>query len=192
MLRRAVASIEESLAIELERGDQVGAASSHFQLGKLLRMLGDLSKAEEQLLRSLAIVEPLNLPDIWKDYAQLAEIAEARGDAEAAAAWAAKRDAKLEEVRRLAGGDGGPTVLPEQAAQAFLGLAQAVYAVRASGGELPAEVAEVLAQLAGQGEPLASAGGFLRAVAEGGSPAVPAGLPEPLGKIFQGLLASLV
>ena len=70
-------------------------------------------------------------------------------------------------------------------------MAQAVYAARTSGGEFLAEVAEVLAQLAGQPEPLASAGAFLRAVAEGGSPSVPVGLPELLAKIFGGLRASL-
>ncbi len=190
LLRRAVASIEESLAIWLELGDQVHAATSHSQFGILHRMLGDLDRAEEQHRKALEIREPLNLPYVFKDYHGLAEIAEARGDAEAAAAWSAKRDAKREEARRLAGGD-GPAALPEQAAQAFMGLAQAVYATRASGGEVPAEVAEVLAQLAGQDEPLASAGRFLRAVADGGSPAVPGGLPEPLGKLFGGLLASL-
>ena len=89
------------------------------------------------------------------------------------------------------GGSGDSAALPQEVAGAFLGLAQTVYAVRASGGELPAEIAEALAHLAGQPEPLASAGVFLRAVAEGGAPAVPSGLPEPLSKIFGGLLASL-
>jgi tetratricopeptide (TPR) repeat protein len=189
LLRRAVASIETSLAIKLERNDQVGAASSYFQVGVLHQMLGDLDRAEEQLRKALQIHEPLNLPDVWKTYAILADVAEARGDAEAAAAWAAKRDAKREELRRLAGG--GSATLPEEVTQAFLALAQTVYAARTSGGELPAEIAEVLAQLAGQSEPLASAGSFLRAVAAGGSPPVPSGLPEPLAKIFGGLLASL-
>ncbi len=191
LLRRAVRSIEESLDIKLKRNDQMAAASSHFQLGVLHRMLGDLDQAEEQLLKGLAIFEPIKVPDLLKVYAQLAEVAEARDDAEAAAMWAAKRDAKREELRRLAGNDGGPTTLPDQATQAFLGLAQAVYAVRAAGGELPVELAEVLAQLDGQDEPLASAGAFLRAVAEGGSPGVPAGLPEPLVKIFRGLSEAL-
>ncbi len=191
LLRQAVGSIEESLAIELERKNDLGAAQSYFQIGKLLHMLGDLERAERQLLKGLAIVEPLGLPDVWMDYGELAKVAEARGDAEAAATWAAKRDAKLEEVQRLAGGGDSPAALPEQAAQALLGLAQAVYAVRTLGGEVPPQVAEVLAQLDEQAEPLASAGGFLRAIAEGGSPAVPSGLPEPLPQIFGGLLASL-
>ena len=191
VLRRAVASIERSLAIHTERNDEVNMGSSHFQLGVLCRKLGDLGKAEAQILKGLKIYESLNLPDTWKFYGNLAEIAEAHNDAEAAAAWTAKRDAKLAELEHLAGGDASSSALPEQAAQAFLGLAQAVYAVRTSSGELPAEVAEVLAQLSGQPEPLASAGAFLRAVAKGGSPSVPVGLPEPLAKIFGGLLASL-
>lgn len=45
--------------------------------------------------------------------------------------------------------------------------------------------------LEGQAEPLASAGAFLRGVAEGGSLAVPEHLPEPLPQIFRGLLAAL-
>lgn len=191
LLRRAVASIEESLGIELERNNQVGAADSHSQLGILHRMLGDLNQSEEQHLKALQISEPLNLRGVVREYHGLAEIAEARGDAEAAAEWAAKRDSKLKELERLAGGDEASPALPEQAAQAFLGLAQAVYATRTSGGDLPADLTEVLAQLADQPGPLASAGVFLRSVAEGGSPPLPSGLPEPLAKILGGLLASL-
>ena len=189
-LRRAVASIETSLEIELRRGDQVNAASSYFQLGVLHRKLQDFGRAQEHLLLGLAIVEPLGLPDLWKDYGILAEVAEASGDAEAAAEWKAKRDAKLAEVQQRAG-SGRMGALPEKVAQAFMALAQGVHAIRASGAELPLELGETLAQLKAQPEPLASAGSFLRAVADGGSPPVPASLPEPLPKIFGGLLASL-
>jgi tetratricopeptide (TPR) repeat protein len=103
LLRRAVASVEESLAIELKSEDRVGAASSDSQLGVLHRMLGDLDRAEVHLLKSLGVRESLNLPDVWKDYHGLANVAEARGDSEAAAAWQAKCDAKRAELERLRG-----------------------------------------------------------------------------------------
>ena len=185
-----MASIKTSLEIRLRRGDQVNAASSYFQLGVLYGKLQDFGKAQEHLLLGLAIVEPLSLPNLWKFYGILAEVAEASGDSDSAAEWKVKRDAKLAEVQRLAG-SGGIRALPEKVAQSFMGLAQTVYATRASGAELPLELGETLAQLKAQPEPLASAGSFLRAVADGGSPPVPAGLPEPLPKIFGGLLASL-
>ncbi|MCG8455272.1 MAG: hypothetical protein MI919_03255, partial [Holophagales bacterium] len=154
----------------------------------LHRLLGNLDQAEKQLTQGLRIIEPLDHPEIWKDYGELAKVAEARGDAKAAADWTAKRDAKLTELRKLEGGSAG---LPEEAAKAFLGLARAVYAVRTSGEEVPPDMAELLAHLDSQGEPLASAGAFLRSVVEGGSPTVPPGLPEPLPQIFAGLLESL-
>lgn len=192
LLRRAVASIEQSLTLHLERKNQVGAAASHFQIGVLHSMLGDLDRAENQLLEGLRISESLKLPAVYKDYNALAKVAEARGDDEAAAMWSAKRDATHAEARVRARGDGGGQVtLSEKAAHAFLGLAQAVHAVRTSEDEMPAEIVEMLAQLAGQSEPLGSAGVFLETFARGGSPTVPAGLPEPLPKILGGLLASL-
>ncbi len=50
---------------------------------------------------ALLIYEPLNLPSVHMTYGSLAEIARARGDAEAAAEWQAKRDAKIAELERL-------------------------------------------------------------------------------------------
>lgn len=107
LLRRAVVLGEESLSIRLKREDRVEASSSYFQLGVLYRMLGDLDRAEEHLMESLKVDESLNLPDVWKVYGNLAQVAEARGNAEAAAAWQAKRDAKLAELERLRGGGSG-------------------------------------------------------------------------------------
>lgn len=112
-LRRAVASIEESLAIDLERNDQLGAAASYFQLGVLYQLMGDLEAAERNALRSLHIAEALDQPDVYKDYDHLADLAAERGNDTAAAEWAAKRDAKLAELieRRGDGGVGGPKVM---------------------------------------------------------------------------------
>jgi tetratricopeptide (TPR) repeat protein len=103
LLRRAVASVEESLAIWLKREDRVRAASSDFQLGVLHRMLGDLDRAEVHLLKGLETFESLDLPNVWKVYGNLADVSEARGDSEAAAAWQAKCDAKRAELERLRG-----------------------------------------------------------------------------------------
>jgi tetratricopeptide (TPR) repeat protein len=100
-LRRAVASVQESLAIRLELQDQVGAALSYGQLGVLYRMLGDLDEAEASLHASLQIHEALGLTDVWKNYRDLAEVARARGDEEAAVHWQAKCDTKRAELDRL-------------------------------------------------------------------------------------------
>jgi len=105
-LRRAVASVEESLAIDLEMQDQVGAASSYSQLGFLHRMLGELGQAEEYSRQAMQIREALNLPDVYKDYGILSLIARDRGDAAAAARWQAKYEAKVAELQRLRRGEG--------------------------------------------------------------------------------------
>jgi tetratricopeptide (TPR) repeat protein len=186
-LRRALASIEESLAIDLERNTQVGAADSYFQLGVLHQMLGDLGAAEKNAQLSLAIVEPLNQPEVWKDYANLAKIAEARGDTAAAAEWAAKRDAKLAELKQRRGGGGDGAGLA-QLTEPLLALARAVYASRASRSDLDPQAAEVVATLCGLPSPLAETGAFLRAVAAGEEPPpLPAELPAELARICEGL-----
>lgn len=168
-LRRALASIEGSLAICLERNDQIGAANSHSQLGVVHRKLDDLDLAERKFREALEIREPLDQPDVWKDYGNLAEIAVARGDAAAASEWTAKRDAKLAELeqRHGGGGDGGRLA---QLAEPLLALAQAVYASRASRSELDPEAAQTVAMLCGMPAPLAEFGAFLRAVAAGEAP----------------------
>jgi tetratricopeptide (TPR) repeat protein len=99
--RQAVSSIEESLAIKLAMDNLVGAASSHNQLGILYKTLGKYDRAKQHLHQSLRIRESRNLPDVWKVYRILAEVASASGDAKAAAKWQAKCDAKLAELERL-------------------------------------------------------------------------------------------
>jgi len=94
LLAAAVIEIESSLVVWQEMGNHLGAASSHFQLGVLQRLRGDLERAECDLQQALAISEPLGHPNTWKICVNLAEIARARGDAAAAADWQAKADAK--------------------------------------------------------------------------------------------------
>ena len=83
----------------LELNDQVNAAASYFQLGVLHLMLGELDQAEQHALQALQIRESLNLPDVYMSYGNLAGIARARGDMQAAAQWQAKRDAKVAELK---------------------------------------------------------------------------------------------
>lgn len=186
-LRRALGSIEESLAIWLDRNNQVGAAKSYSQLGVLYQMLGDLSLAERRFREALGIWEPLDHPELWKVYGNLAEIAEERGNASAAAEWAAKRDAKLAELEQRRGGGGNGAGLA-QLAEPLLALAQAAYAARASRSELDPEAAEAVATLCGLPPPLAEIGVFLQAVAAGKEPPpLPAELPAELARICEGL-----
>ncbi len=67
--------------------------------------MGELDRAEEYLQRSLATHESLNLPDVHNDYATLADVARARGDAKAAREWQAKSDAKVAELEHLQRGE---------------------------------------------------------------------------------------
>lgn len=190
-LGRALASIEESLAIELERNNEVGAASSYFQLGVLHRLLGDLDRAERSSREALEIFEPLDYPEVWKVYSLLTEIAAARGDAAAEAEWTAKRDAKLAELKQRHGGGGDGAQLT-QLSEPLLALARAVYAARASQSELDPEAAEAVTTLCGMPSPLAEIGAFLRAVsAREAAPPLSAGLPAELAKILDGLLQAV-
>jgi tetratricopeptide (TPR) repeat protein len=190
-LRRAVDSIRESLAIELEMNNRPGAASSYFQLGVLHRMLGELDEAERNLREGLAIREALRLPDVYKDYDNLAKIARARGDTAAAAEWQAKYDAKVEEIKRLRRGGGEDGAVSDDLVKAILALAQAAFQARV-GGALPPDAAEALAQLADAPAPLDAVGAFLRAVADGKPPPpVPGALPAKLREILDTLAEAI-
>ncbi len=103
----ALASVEESLRIRKALGNQPDEAASLFQLARIHLRLGNLAAAERHAHTARQIRESLALDDVWKDYNTLSEIAAARNDPAAAADWAQKRDAKLAELKRLAGGGGG-------------------------------------------------------------------------------------
>jgi len=191
LLCQAIGSARESLTAWLELGNQVNAAASYSQLGVLYRMTGDLERAEEHLQQGLQIRESLDLPDVYKDYGNLADIAHARGDGEAAARWQAKHDTKLAEVERLRrGGEDQETRGQGEGGvgQVVLALAQAVYRARGAGGRVPLEVGEALAQLEQVPPPLGAIAPFLRAVGSGQPvPPVPPGLPGELASILQAL-----
>jgi tetratricopeptide (TPR) repeat protein len=193
-LRQALVSVQESLAITLDMNNQVGAASSYFQLGVLHRMLEEWDQAESHLLQSLEIREELNHPDVWKVYSNLAEVARGRGDEQAAASWQAKAEAKLAEVRRLRRGEGSGVSprLSEELVQAVLALARACYQARAGAGPLPPDAAEVLVQMAEAQAPFPAIASFLQAVAAGQPlPPVPADLPKELADILNALVEAV-
>ncbi|MBN1900750.1 tetratricopeptide repeat protein [Candidatus Sumerlaeota bacterium] len=100
-LLKAASSVEESLNIEMKMKNTIGIASSYSQLGVLHWMLGDLIKSEEYTRESLKIRASLNLPEVYKDYNILADIARDKGDTKAEAMWRAKYKAKLSELERL-------------------------------------------------------------------------------------------
>lgn len=195
LLRQAVGSVQSGLEINLERQDQVEAARSYFQLGVLHWMLNELDQAENNALNALKIRETLNLPDVYKDYINLANIARDRGDQQAAAQWQAKYEAKWAEVQKLRRGQqgaGGKGQMPEELLKGIIGLAQAVYAARMSQSPLPAEVNEVLAQLAETPAPFNSLSGFLQAIGNGKPvPAIPPGLPPQIQQVLAALVGAI-
>jgi tetratricopeptide (TPR) repeat protein len=193
LLNAALAEIQASLAINQKMGNRLGEAASHFQLGILQRLLGDLDQAETEVRQALAIFESLGHPNARKTYSVLAAIARDRGDASAAAQWQAKADAKREELERLAAGPEGASgqpVLNDQLTQALLQLARDVFQARVHGQPPEPDVAEALAQLAGLPEPLTGFGRFLQALAAGQTPPPPA-FPAPLQAIATALLDAL-
>ncbi|MEZ5582178.1 MAG: tetratricopeptide repeat protein [Candidatus Competibacteraceae bacterium] len=99
LLQQAVASVEKSLTIKLEMGNEIGAEASYFQLGILFWRLGQWTQAEEYLLRATELSEALNLPKVYKNYNVLARFAKGRGEQDAAAHWQAKCDAKVTELQ---------------------------------------------------------------------------------------------
>lgn len=76
-------------------------------------MLGELDSAERNAREAPAIGEGLNLPDVWREYANLVEIVQVRGDEQAAAEWEAKRDAKRAELEMLQRGEGQEDAVPD-------------------------------------------------------------------------------
>ncbi len=189
LLGQAVASVEEALAICRELNTEPDIAASLFQLGVLHRLLGDLDTAERHAREALAIRERLRSPDTVKDYANLEQIAQARGDAAAAARWAARKEEQLAELDRLARGPAdNPTRVPSQLLDALRQLAAAAHHHRSTGTPPSAELAEVLAQLSQAPPPLPAVGAFLSGVAAGDPvPAVPGGLPEEIAGLLQAL-----
>ncbi|MFL6293086.1 MAG: hypothetical protein ACJ759_19505, partial [Thermoanaerobaculia bacterium] len=150
--------------------------------------LGDLATAERHAHQAREIRESLGLKEAWKDYDNLSEIAQARGDLAAAAEWARKRDDLLAELKRRAGGGGG---LAPQMLRALQALAIACARAGFGEDELGPGEEEALAQLDGFPAPFPEFAGFLRRIAAGEAPAVPGGLPDELREWLERLVAEL-
>lgn len=96
-------SVEEALQIRQVLGNKPTEADSITQLAQIYLLLGDLTAAERHAQKARQIREFLGLKEVWKDYNTLSEIAQARGEATAAAGWAEKRDELRAEFKRRAG-----------------------------------------------------------------------------------------
>ena len=132
---------------------------------------------------------------MYKVYANLANMAHDRGDAEAAAHWQAKPEAKIAELERLRRGEGAGGPSAEQIRQIrdyVLELAQAVYAARTSKSSLPPDAAEALAQLSEAPPPLGAVAPFLQAIAAGQpAPPLPVGLPPEVAEVLEALVKGI-
>jgi tetratricopeptide (TPR) repeat protein len=187
--QEAVQSIQESFEMKLRRKDRVGQAASLSQLGRLYLLLGDLEQAEDCTHQAREIYEQLNLvTEVWKQYAKLEEIAQAREDAVGAAEWRRKKEAVLEELERRAGGG-----VPQAFVQAVRMLCLQVGRAALAGEALPPAAEESLAALEDYPAPWGQVGGFLRVVAAGRRPLppVPSGLPEGLEQVLKALKGEL-
>jgi len=182
----ALDSVQESLQVWQALGNQPYAAASFGQLAQIHLLLGDLAAAEHHAQGACRIRESLGLKEVWKDYAILSNIAAARGDSAAAAAWAQKRDAKRAELKRLAGG--GPSGQMLEALQALtLACAQAGF----GGQPLANEAEAALSTLDGYPAPLPEFSATLRQLAAGQIPAIPATLPAELRQFLTGIVDAI-
>ncbi len=106
----------------------------------------------------------------------------------AAAGWARKRDAKREELKRLAGGGGG---LPSQMPQALDRLATACAQAGFSGQPLGPAEQEALAKLDSFAAPFPAFSTALRHLAAGQIPTVPTTLPAELQHLLTAILTTI-
>jgi tetratricopeptide (TPR) repeat protein len=187
----AFRSVEESLLIWQAQKNQPYEAASLSQLGIIHLRLGDLAAAEQYANAARQIRESLGLPELWRSYGVLSEIAEARGDTAAAAEWAQKRDAKRAELERLAGGGGGLSSQMVKALQQLaIACAQAGFGQAQPQGLGP-DVEEALAKLDQFPAPFPEFAAFLRHLAVGQLPPIPASLSAELRTFVEQLAQAI-
>ena len=107
---------------EPDHRQDAGATATHGQDARATL----LDEAEQHALQALAIRERLNSPDTWQTLLVLERIAEARGDAAAAAEYRRRKEAAHAEAQQRAGRQG----LPPQTIVALLQLALTARAQR--------------------------------------------------------------
>lgn len=125
---QAIIEKREVLALVEQFGQPATTATTCSNLADSLRLAGQLDEAEEYALQALALRESLRAPDTWRTLRILEGIAEARGDATAAADYRRRK----EEARGEAQARAGTPPLPQEAVASLLQLAHF-----ARGKELP-------------------------------------------------------
>ncbi|HXU33631.1 MAG TPA: hypothetical protein VN851_23935 [Thermoanaerobaculia bacterium] len=166
-----------SLAYNRSQRDRAGRL--FLQALQNFQKAGDLDQAEQIALRGLAIDEELRIVrELPSDYQTLFLIAEARGDATAAAEWARKREELLEELERRAGG--GSASLAPAMLRGLQALTIACAQAGAGEGILGPGQEESLAGLEQAPAPNPAFAGFLRDIAAGRPTSIPEGLPQEL------------
>jgi tetratricopeptide (TPR) repeat protein len=110
LLNQAIAEERECLAIQQQLGHPASISISHNNLADYLRLSGQLNDAEQHARAALDIREQLNDPRTHQTLNILRKIAEASGDATAAAVWRTRRDAAYADAQRRAG---TPSLPPE-------------------------------------------------------------------------------
>jgi hypothetical protein len=176
-------SVEESLNVKQALQNKPGEADSLSQLARIHLRRGDLDAAERHAHAAREIYESLGLKGAWMDYDTLSEVAQARGDTRAAVEWAQKRDDLLAELERRAGGDGPPAQMLKALQQLALACARAGF----GGTDLDPDAEEALATLDGYPAPLSEFAAWLRELAAGRLPTIPAALPAELRQIVEPL-----
>lgn len=187
-LEEARRSVEESLRIKQAHGNKPAEANSWGQLAIIHLLLGNLAAAERHVHEARQIHESLGLKEALKDYNTLSEIAQARGDLAAAAAWAKKRDDLRAELEHRAGGGGD---LPAQMLGALQALALACAQAGFGDGDLGPAEEEALARVGQLPAPFPDFAAFLRQIAAGQLPPIPEGLPAELRRWLEGLAQAI-
>ena len=180
-------SVKESLAVWQTQQNKPNEADSLSQLARIHLLLGDLDAAERHAHAAREIYESLELKSGWTEYNTLSEIATARGDTDAAAEWARKRDALLEELEQRAGDGGGG--LPGQMLQALTQLTLTCARAGFGGEDLGPAEEEALARLDTFDPPFPNFSAHLRRLATGDLPLppIPDGLPKELRDVLDGI-----
>jgi tetratricopeptide (TPR) repeat protein len=171
LLEQAIAEDRAALVLREQLGQPASIGISHNNLANHLRLAGSLDEAKEHARQALAILEQIREPRIWQTLLLLERIAEARGDAAAAADWRRRKDAARSEAKARSGDHALPPDL-------VLALLQAAAQARTAGTTLEQALAEAGAD-AGLLATLARVAPWLVAHLQ----ALAAGGPRPVGDV---------
>ncbi|MCY2995052.1 MAG: tetratricopeptide repeat protein [Planctomycetota bacterium] len=182
-------SIQEAVGLMRRLDNKPYEAMTLGQLAQVHLLLGELDEAERHARQCLEIDERLDITrELPSDYAVLANIAHARGDAGQAAEWERKHDAVEAELQGRSRGPGG---LPPQFLQTIQRLAIACAQAAVEGAELDPGAEAALAQIEKLPPPLPDLATFLRQLATGHVSPVPTTLPAEVQDFLTQLLTAL-